>query len=936
MKKINLLIFCTLLTSLVNAREENSPKIFQDVRNGNKEAIKQRLENAEDFTVKDKDGNTVFHIAAQEGQEEIMVTIAEFYNNCSYYNYYISGPTLPKLDEVNNDGDTALHSAIYSDNSDKQHDGQTKVAEYLICKEPQLMKKCNKNNFSPAFVAVKKDDPRFIRIFTAHHGLDLNNHRRNGETIFTYSIKENKPKTIHYCAQKTSLSNVANNDNKTPLSLAIDSENIQLIELLKENLNAYIANTDIKPVHYASAHGKYKALDHMIKNNNISVNEPDKYGNPPIFHAIDSNDEQMMNHLLYLGANLQACNNQGEDALAIATYNKHFNLIATLKQKHNVDINARDKKGQTALMRSSIEQNHDVMETLIGLGANIRITDNLRENILHKIARAGDHKGANLALTYSKQLLSDINIEGNTPLFVAMYNGQFNLAKLLIEAGSPLDTINKTGETILHVITKKGNHPLLVELLKTIKPQFINHKNQNGETAIFFAAKNDDAKSIQYLIERKAEYRAITNIHGLTPMLCAAELDAVEAMKELERQGASLSDCTPEGNTAAHIAAGNGKIKVIRYLQSKNGLLDVYNKKGDNAFSYAAVQGQLEVTKLLLREEYFINGMVSRTINTLKNNLTYNNQDVHNFLVKEHNNRVEKCKEIYNVYVQAKNLIEENKHSAFMLAENNIFHLLTYAPSQVDGEFATTTDALYYMTEAQRTRLFNHYVKAKDKEINQKLSFEKEIAKNKLEQQKALERQKAAEQAEKERIRQQQQAELDRIAQANRQRAAQEQARLQEELKKQQQTEQERIAAQQGTSIAEQQAELDRIAKEKYAKDIEENNKRVAAEEARQRAEEDARGKQARAAERARIEAENARVAQANQPTAAIVAVQGECNICFEDTMVEPVRCTACVVGSARTCDKCIQQHIDTCKANKKPVTCPFCNKATLSEKLKQ
>src|SRR5207245_385610 len=130
---------------------------------------------------------------------------------------------------------------------------------------------------------------------------------------------------ILYCA-KTSLSNVANNDNKTPISLAIDTENIQLIEVLKENLNAFIANTSIKPIHYAAAHGKYKALDHII-NNNVSVDEPDRDGNPPIFHAIDSNDEQMLNHLLYLGASLKKCNNLGEDALAIATYNKHFHLI---------------------------------------------------------------------------------------------------------------------------------------------------------------------------------------------------------------------------------------------------------------------------------------------------------------------------------------------------------------------------------------------------------------------------------------------------------------------------------------------------------------------------------------------------------------------------------------------------------------------------------
>ena len=961
MKKINLLIFNVLLCNLVGAREQALPKIFHDVRNGDKEAVRNELYNCADCTIKDKDGNTVLHIAAQNGFKEIAELLLEYNDNWFYK------PTLPNIDDVNNNGDTALHTAVSSDDHD--YENRAEVLQYLLTKNPELAKKTNKENFSPAFIAVKKDDPRFIRIFTAHQ-LDLGKHKRNGETVFTYAVKEHKPKTIHYCAHKTSLGNVANNDNKTPTSLAIDSENIQLLELFKENINTFIANTSIKPVHYAAANGKYKALDYIIDKNNVSVDEPDEDGNPPLFHAIDNNDEQMMNHLLYLGADRKKCNNQGENALAVAAHNKHIHLIKVVKTKLNLDIDARDKKGQTALMSSSIAQMHDVMEELISLGANIRITDNLRENILHKAARSGDKKGTTIALKCDKLLLSDLDLEGNTPLFTAMYNGQFSLAKILFDAGSPLDTINKKNETILHEVTKQSNNKALknkkvqeeyealrAELLKKINPNLINQKNLDDETTIFFAAKNDDAIGIRNLIRYKAEYRAITNIHGLTPMHCAAGSDAVEAMQELERNGISLKDRSPHGNTPGHIAAGQGNIRTIRYLQSKDGLLEICNNNGDNVFAYGTKQGKLEVTKMLLCEQYYINGTVSRLITELKNNPSRSTHDAYQFLAEKHTDRIKQCQMIIDVDAQARVLMHEKQQLIDALSKGDFFNNMLLQAINLPSSLGKTitVNELYYMSESERNKIRDQRVQWRNEEYNKKAELEKTVAKMRKEEQKAREQKKAAEKAKQERILQQerdkqerirkeQQEELDRIAQENRQRAAQENARLKQELERakatQSQNTAQQIAAQQGTSIAEQKAELDRLAAEKYAKDIAANNKRIADEKARVRAEEDARAKQARATERARIEAENARIAQAKQPIAnEEVLEEGECcisgNACTEDHGVKRLPCTNCHKGSERTCKACIDQWIITKKARNETPTCPIC-RATLSEKLKQ
>lgn len=924
MKKFNLLFLCLFLHNATNTIEQTVPKIFQDIRNGNKESIRQQLDNGQDCTIRDNDGNTVLHVAAQEGQTDIISMIVEYYDNCGWWAYYISGPTLPKLDDTNNNGDTPLHATL--DGNNNNYEDRAKIAEYLIGKSPELMEKCNKEHFSPIFTAVKKDDPRFIRIFTAHQ-IDLNKHRRNGETVFTYAMKEKKPKSIQYCAQKTSLANITNNENKTPTTLALDAENLQVLELLHDSLNSFIGKDTIKPIHYVTVNSKYKALDYLL-GLNISVNEPDKDGNPPLFHAVDNNDEQMINHLLYHGANIKQRNKQGDDVLAIAALNKHIPLINKLVKKYNVDLDARDNKGRTTFMRASIEQNYDVMEELLNLGANSRITDERRENSLHKAARSGDHKGASIIIKHDKSSLNDSNADGNSPLFVALQNNHIALAQTLLSAGSPLDTINKNGDTIIHTVAKANNSSFLNEVLRKASQHLINHKNNKGETAIFFAAHNGDNNSIQALINHKAEFRTITNNEGLTPIHYAAASDAVAAIKELEKHGANVTDRTKEGDTIAHIAARHGKINTIKYLQTKDGLLESCNHKGENVFSHAALHGQLDVTKMLLCEKYFINNTISQTLNSLKNS-RHHNQNVYNFLNKEHQNRLQKCQEIYNTYAQTQEIIRENKQSTVTLAENNFFRLFMYTPAQLTE---TSVDTLYHMTESQRTEISNTYWKAKDKELKEKINFEREIAQNRLEAQKAIAKKEADEKAKQERIRQEQQAELDRIAQANRQRAAQEQARLQEELRKQQQpqTEEERIAAQQATTIREQKAELERIAADReraaaaqYRVELDAHSKRLAEENAR-----------------AVHSSEQASIAQPADENDDEIIEEGECCIglavCKEEHGVQRMQCSNCYKGTARVCNACITKYIAVKKERHEPVLCPTCGKETLSEKLKK
>lgn len=674
MKKISLFLLCIALFTNTSFTQN----IFEDVRTKNKEALKQRLQNCENCAVKDEHGNNALHIAAQKGDTEIIdiLTTALTYENWSDWLYaWLYAPTLPSIDEQNDNGDSPLHCAV--------HKGQLASAEQLVQKGAH-MELINKKGLSPAFAAVLKDDPRFIRIFVAHQ-LNLARHTRNGDTIFHTAIKEQKPYSMHYCAQETALHNVTNKENKTPTFLAID-HNIDLLTLFKQSQLNAATSTGIKPIHYATQHNNYGAINYLL-NNNISINESDSHGNTPLFYA---NNEKTLTFLLDRNADLRKRNNKGEDVLAIATHNNNLPLIAALTQKHKIDINARDNKGQTSLMRATIEQNHETMTTLINLGANIRITDNARETVLHKIARNGDQKAAKIVLDYEKSLLTDLNKDGNSPLFTAIQNGNITFAEFLIDAGSRTDTVNNNGNTVIHELIKKNNSWLLTKLLKKADCNIINHKNKTGESPLYLAIDNDDIETIKTLIAYKA------NIYVM---------DAY-------------------GNNIAHIAAKNGKLRTLTYLQSKQEVLHSTNNNRETPFMCGAQQGQLEATKLLLTEDHFINGDIATIINVMRNKyyLLDNESQVYDFLVQQHKNRLLGCQNIVTIAQSTFNLMRENNNLSQTLSEK------TFRPYHPESLYSYYSENdLYKMTQAERNNVKNIYLERQNRALITKNTLEQKL-----------------------------------------------------------------------------------------------------------------------------------------------------------------------------------------------------------------
>jgi len=94
--------------------------------------------------------------------------------------------------------------------------------------------------------------------------------------------------------------------------------------------------------------------------------------------------------------------------------------------------------------------------------------------------------------------------------------------------------------------------------------------NQNGRTALNYAAEKNQAAMIQWLIDRGAEVNRANNT-GFTPLHHAAESGSPAAAEMLLKLGAALKATNRRGETPLAVAKRRGMTEVAAMLEKAGG-----------------------------------------------------------------------------------------------------------------------------------------------------------------------------------------------------------------------------------------------------------------------------------------------------------------------------------------------------------------------------
>lgn len=497
---------------------------------------------------------------------------------------------------------------------------------------------------------------------------DPNIRNSNGRIAIQEALKLNKKDSYVLLRDKTKKLNNIDDDGKTIIFDAIDSQNLDLI---KDVIKLQGNSIDKKILFYPNTYTSLEVLKFLGAH--IDLNITDEKGRTPIFYLVQNGalnvesfnfaiekgadinhiDDNGNNVLLALIEKILAtnprekeeiknlldmipwlidehvdynhCNHNGDNALMLATKQRNLKVMETLLE-YEVDPNFINDRNETALAFAAIKgkTNIDLVSLLLDYGARPNISDENGKTIIEKLIEIELFLRNRKKLKMKDRQHINENENYKSVLEEILLNGEVNLTML-----------NSQGNPYFFEAVEHGNIDLVKMLVKYGAD--INLKNKDGYNIIYYyMSKNTSFRRVaehqNYLIMLRniislgADVNSRDDYGGITLHKAILDND-IQTIKVLINAGADINAVDNKGRNMVHNAMWQNKVKVFRLLYSYNKqLINKPDKFGVLPINYAAFLGYNELVIELIDSGSYVNNPYKKT------------HYIFNFLKKFHKN----------------------------------------------------------------------------------------------------------------------------------------------------------------------------------------------------------------------------------------------------------------------------------------------------------
>jgi ankyrin repeat protein len=313
------------------------------------------------------------------------------------------------------------------------------------------------------------------------------------------------------------------NIEANPIMMASMSNNVKVVKLLDDK-GSYLSSETIygfTPILYAA---KYNPKPDVIKyliNNNANINSTNEDGVSALMFASGYNSYEVVKTLIDESTQVNKRDLSGRNSIYYAaTYNPDSKIINLLVE-NGADVNSKNKKGLTPLMRASAFNNYEVVKVLIEHGADINSkTESGFTPILYAAKYSNDPKVIDILVENGAEIKGGLFSDIPNPLYQsAKYNNNPEITKKLIELGA--DPNDDYDNSPLIEAAENNNAEVVKVILKAGVD--VNYQNSHGNTALHRASlQAEDPRIIELLleygadgtIENEADRKAIEYIDG--------------------------------------------------------------------------------------------------------------------------------------------------------------------------------------------------------------------------------------------------------------------------------------------------------------------------------------------------------------------------------------------------------------------------------------
>lgn len=259
-----------------------------------------------------------------------------------------------------------------------------------------------------------------------------------------------------------------------------------------------------------------------------------------------------------------------------------------------------DRDQRPVLMLAALLPDTHLLRALIAKGADVNRASGGLTPLL-AATRDSWHGRAEAVMTLlangANALATDS--QGNTPLHGAVLSGEPMVAAMLLDAGAPINALNKAGLGPLAVACRAANWPVVKFLLeRSAKPA-----PADGEPALVAAAgiADDDTSGVKLLLKHRAAVNAVDARHRSALMAAASE-GHEQIARALRTAGADVNLADRHGNTALMEAARAGAVGIVQLLAEAQPDARARNSHGRDALTLAcqSPQAHADVVRALI------------------------------------------------------------------------------------------------------------------------------------------------------------------------------------------------------------------------------------------------------------------------------------------------------------------------------------------------
>ena len=410
---------------------------------------------------------------------------------------------------------------------------------------------------------------------------------------------------------------------RTALFEAIEGQHAEIVDLfLKEKP----PDLDINAPHpeqfhrtaltLATREGLINIVRTLLEYPGINIDAQDANGWTALYIAVKFGHKELVAVLLEAKPNIELKDKQdGRFALRCAA--ERANEMGTdemgiLEQllNHGANLDTRDKRGGTAILRAATWGNLEAMQVMMQhpegshFEAMMRCEDEERQTLLHGACKNGH---TNIAL-WLLSMGCDIDPQdeaGRTPLHLASRYGHLNtLNALLIEGADPklVDTVGRTAKKVAW----QYGHKAIVEALEkgtdpSSEPQVLPANSQLPLWAMVF--RNFSDIFLQAIEDRPEELSVTEPFTQNTLLHCAVETNSPTLLSQLLSLPSALLLLNAQNHfrrTPLHLAALTGSLPLIDLLLTHSTALDIKDSWNDEALFLAQSNYKYDAMFLLL------------------------------------------------------------------------------------------------------------------------------------------------------------------------------------------------------------------------------------------------------------------------------------------------------------------------------------------------